>query len=123
MAVSGTRSWKTFSNISDPTQLSDPVASFLIFGLSSTSSYRTAMVGEGMASHASQQLDVLSSAWSHELGPASGKLNLAGANGSRHLFVVGTSVKWVRLRRVYTFLWGKLKKDKGRKKLKVIIRE
>lgn len=48
MAISGTQSWKTFSNISDPTWLSDPVASFLILGLSSTSSYVTAIrVGDG----------------------------------------------------------------------------
>lgn len=48
MAISGTQSWKTFSNISDPTRLSDPVASFLILGLSSTSSYMTAIrVGDG----------------------------------------------------------------------------
>lgn len=47
MAISGTWSWKTFSNISDPTRLSDAVASCLISGLSSTSSHRTTIFWDG----------------------------------------------------------------------------
>lgn len=43
IAVPGTRSWKTFSALSDPSQLLGPVTSFLIFGLSCSSSYMTTM--------------------------------------------------------------------------------
>lgn len=48
---------------------------------------------------------------------------IAAANANRHLFVVDASVKWVQLFRVYKFLWEKMKKEKGRKMLKVIMRD